>query len=83
LIAVSVATLVLCATIAAVVTQDTQNESSIHNLMLAARQASLGFVGREQSLYGMKTVMKNYSDVHSFVLSNLLYFQDVLFSFRQ
>jgi hypothetical protein len=51
LIAVSVATLVLCATIAAVVTQDTQNESSIHNLMLAARQASLGFVGREQSLY--------------------------------
>ena len=54
----SVATFVLCATIAAVVTNDARSESSVRNLMMAARQASLGVegYGREQSLYG-----KNYS----------------------
>ena len=52
----SVATFVLCATIAAVVTNDARSESSVRNLMMAARQASLGVegYGREQSLYGKK-----------------------------
>jgi len=54
LIGVSVATFVLCATIAAVVTNDARSESSVRNMMMAARQASLGVegYGREQSLYG-------------------------------
>jgi len=53
LIGVSVATFVLCATIAAVVTNDARSESSVRNMMMAARQASLGVegYGREQSLY--------------------------------
>ena len=48
----AVATLVLCATIAAVVTNDVRNDDSVNNLMLATRQASLG-AAREQSLYGI------------------------------
>jgi glycerol uptake facilitator-like aquaporin len=50
--AAAVATFILCATIASVVTRDMQSGDSVHNLMLAGRQASLGTLGREQTLYG-------------------------------
>ena len=61
LIGAAAATLVLCATIALAVTNDTRSESSVHNLMLAARQASMGFVGRDQSLYGEQVIESKLS----------------------